>query len=73
MAISPREAAHRAASDAEQVAWVDREDRLLGSLPRAELRERGGIGRGTFILLFNSSGELCVHQRTMSKALYPGY
>jgi 8-oxo-dGTP pyrophosphatase MutT (NUDIX family) len=23
--------------------------------------------------LFNSSGELCVHQRTMSKALYPGY
>lgn len=73
MAISPREAAHRAASDAEQVAWVDREDRLLGSLPRAELRERGEIGRGTFILLFNSSGELCVHQRTMSKALYPGY
>ncbi|MGQ8917912.1 NUDIX hydrolase [Pseudomonas lundensis] len=73
MAISPREAAHRAASDAEQVAWVDREDRLLGSLPRAELRDRGEIGRGTFILLFNSSGELCVHQRTMSKALYPGY
>ena len=73
MAISPREAAHRAASDAEQVAWVDREDRLLGSLPRAELRERGEIGRGTFILLFNSSGELCVHQRTLSKALYPGY
>ncbi|NMZ55042.1 NUDIX hydrolase [Pseudomonas lundensis] len=73
MAISPREAAHRAASDAEQVAWVDREDRLLGSLPRAELRDRGEIGRGTFILLFNSSGELCVHQRTLSKALYPGY
>ena len=73
MAISPREAAHRAASDAEQVAWVDREDRLLGSLPRAELRDRGEIGRGTFMLLFNSSGELCVHQRTMSKALYPGY
>ena len=73
MAISPREAAHRAASDAEQVAWVDRDDRLQGSLPRAELRDRGEIGRGTFILLFNSSGELCVHQRTMSKALYPGY
>ena len=73
MAISPREAAHRAASDAEQVAWVDREDRLLGSLPRAELRDRGEIGRGTFILLFNSSGDLCVHQRTLSKALYPGY
>lgn len=73
MVISALEAAHRAASDVEQVAWVDRDDRLLGGLPRHELRERGLIGRGTFILLFNSAGELCVHQRTLSKALYPGF
>ncbi|MCV4343060.1 NUDIX hydrolase [Pseudomonas capsici] len=73
MAVSAQEAAHRAASDAEQIAWVDEQDRLLGSLPRAELRERGLIGRGTYILLFNSAGELCVHQRTLSKAIYPGY
>ncbi len=71
--ISRKEAAHRAASDAEKIAWVDEEDRLLGSLPRAELRARGLIGRGTFILLFNSAGELCVHRRTLSKAVYPGY
>ena len=68
-----REARHRAASDAEQIAWVDADDRLLGALARAELRERGLIGRGTYILLFNSAGELCVHRRTLSKALYPGY
>lgn len=73
MAVSEQEVAHRAASDAEQIAWVDGEDRLLGSLPRAELRERGLIGRGTYILLFNSAGELCVHRRTLSKAIYPGY
>jgi isopentenyldiphosphate isomerase len=73
MASAEREAAHRAASDAEQVAWVDEQDQLLGGLPRAELRERGLIGRGTFILLFNSRGELCVHRRTLSKAIYPGY
>ena len=73
MAISAREAAHRAASDAERIAWVDEQDCLLGSLPRAELRQRGLIGRGTFILLFNSAGELCVHRRTLSKAIYPGY
>lgn len=73
MAISAREAAHRAASDAERIAWVDEQDNPLGSLPRAELRARGLIGRGTFILLFNSRGELCVHQRTLSKAIYPGY
>jgi isopentenyldiphosphate isomerase len=64
---------HRAASDAELIAWVDREDQPIGALPRAELRERGLIGRGTYILLFNSAGELCVHRRTLSKAVYPGY
>jgi isopentenyldiphosphate isomerase len=73
MAISASEAAHRAASDRELVAWVDAGDQVLGALPRAELRERGLIGRCTFILLFNSAGELCVHRRALSKALYPGY
>lgn len=71
--MSSKEAAHRAASDAERIAWVDEQDVLLGSLPRAELRERGLIGRGTYILLFNSAGELCVHRRTLSKAIYPGF
>ncbi|AMS14497.1 MULTISPECIES: NUDIX hydrolase [Pseudomonas] len=73
MVVTSNEAAHRAASDAEQVAWVDGEDQLLGTLARSELRERGLIGRGTYILLFNSAGELCVHRRTLSKAIYPGY
>ncbi|CAG8869470.1 putative Nudix hydrolase YfcD [Pseudomonas fluorescens] len=71
--MNPGEAAHRAASDAELIAWVDELDRPLGALPRAQLRERGLIGRGTYILLFNSAGELCVHRRTLSKAIYPGY
>ncbi|ROO39482.1 MULTISPECIES: NUDIX hydrolase [unclassified Pseudomonas] len=70
---SAREAAHRVASDAELIAWVDENDNLLGSLVRSELRERGLIGRGTYIMLFNSAGELCVHRRTMSKAIYPGF
>lgn len=73
MVDQTREAAHRAASDAEQIAWVDEQDNLLGSRVRSELRERGLIGRGTYIMLFNSAGELCVHQRTYSKAIYPGY
>jgi isopentenyldiphosphate isomerase len=73
MLFSAQEAAHRAASDAELIAWVDEHDQLIGSLPRAELRARGLIGRGTFILLFNGAGELCIHQRTLSKAIYPGY
>jgi isopentenyldiphosphate isomerase len=72
MVDSAKEAAHRAASDAEQIAWVDEQDNLLGALVRADLRERGLIGRGTYIMLFNSAGELCVHRRTLSKAMYPG-
>ena len=64
MSFSPDEAAHRAASDREQVTWVDEHDQVLGALPRAQLRERGLIGRCTFILLFNGAGELCVHRRT---------
>lgn len=73
MSMSSKEAAHRAASDAERIAWVDEQDVLLGSLPRAELRERDLIGRATYILLFNSAGDLCVHRRTLSKAIYPGF
>lgn len=73
MTPDAREAAHRAASDRELVVWVDRDDRIQGELPRAALRARGLIGRCTFILLFNGAGELCVHRRTLSKALYPGY
>lgn len=73
MSYSDKEAAHRAASDAEAIAWVDEQDHVLGALPRQQLRERGLIGRATFILLFNSTGELCVHRRTLSKAVYPGY
>lgn len=71
--ISAAEAAHRAASDQERVAWVDEQDQPLGGVSRAELRERRLIGRCTYILLFNSAGLLCVHRRTLSKALYPGY
>ncbi|WP_415754680.1 NUDIX hydrolase [Pseudomonas citronellolis] len=71
--VSAAEAAHRLASDRELIAWVDERDQLLGELPRAQLREGGLIGRGTFILLFNGAGQLCVHRRSLSKAVYPGY
>lgn len=71
--VCEREAAHRAASDAELIAWVDEQDQPLGVVKRAQLRDQGLIGRGTYILLFNSAGDLCVHRRTLSKAIYPGY
>ena len=48
MAWSEAEVAHRAASDAERIAWVDEQDNLLGALVRSDLRERGLIGEGGF-------------------------
>ena len=73
MDATQKEAAHRAASDAELICWVDEQDNLLGHRVRSDLRKLGLIGRCTFIFLFNSKGELCVHRRTLSKALYPGF
>ena len=73
MDVTQKEAAHRAASDAELICWVDEHDNPLGALVRSDLRQRGLIGRCTFIFLFNSAGELCVHRRTLSKALYSGF
>ena len=68
-----REALHRKASDAEEVLVVDETDHVIGTTSRARLRTEHLIGRGTFIFLLNGKGELCVHQRTLSKALYPGF
>ncbi len=73
MPWSDAEVAHRAASDAERIAWVDEQDQPLGGVLRSVLRAQHLIGRCTYILLFNSAGQLCVHRRTLSKALYPGY
>ena len=73
MPWSDAEVAHRTASDAERIAWVDEQDQPLGGVLRSVLRAQHLIGRCTYILLFNSAGQLCVHRRTLSKALYPGY
>jgi len=73
MDATQQEAAHRAASDAELFFWVDEQDNLLGTLVRSDHRQRCLLGRCTFIFLFNSAGELCVHRRTLSKAIYPWF
>lgn len=57
----------------ELVAIVDRDNRVIGSAPRHEMRAQNLIHRATYILVFNQRGELFVQLRTMSKDLYPGY
>jgi isopentenyldiphosphate isomerase len=60
-------------SAAELVDVVDAEDRVIGRATRAEMRQRNLRHRATYILLFNSRGQLFVHRRSASKDVFPSY
>ncbi len=57
----------------ELVDVVDDEGRIVDTVPRREMRARRLPHRCTYILVFNTSGELFVHLRTPSKDVYPSY
>ncbi len=57
----------------EMVAIVDRANRVTGSATRREMRENALPHRATYILVFNSAGDLYVQRRTMTKDVYPGF
>ncbi len=57
----------------ESVVIVDDRNRVVGALPREDMRRRRLPHRATFILVFDSKGRLLVQKRTLTKDLYPGY
>src|SRR5262245_4538972 len=57
----------------ELVDIVDADDRVIGHAPRAASRAGKLRHRATYIHVFNSGGQLFVHQRTASKDVYPSY
>ena len=57
----------------EIVAIVDEHNNVVGSAPRREMRAKRLPHRSTYILVFNSQGELFVQKRTMTKDVFPGY
>jgi isopentenyldiphosphate isomerase len=57
----------------EIITIVDVDNNVVGSAKRREMRARGLPHRASYILVFNSKGELFVQKRTMSKDIYPGY
>src|SRR5262249_51458421 len=65
--------AGRVMSASEMVDVVDADDRVIGQATRAEVRAQKLRHRATYILVFNSHGQLCVHQRTATKDIYPSY
>lgn len=61
-------------SSAEEiVVIVDAHNRVIGAAPRREMRAQRLTHRSTYILVFNSQGELYVQKRTMTKDVFPGY
>ena len=57
----------------EIVLIVDENNRETGAVTRREMRARGLVHRASYILVFNSKGELYIQKRTVSKDIYPGY
>jgi isopentenyldiphosphate isomerase len=57
----------------EIVTIVDEHNRVVGAVPRREMRAKNLPHRSTYILVFNARGELYVQKRTMSKDVFPGY
>ncbi len=57
----------------EIVAIVDERNNVVGSAPRREMRAKRLLHRSTYILVFNSQGQLYVQKRTLTKDLFPGY
>ncbi len=57
----------------EIVAVVDENNTVVGSVPRKEMRAKALPHRATYVLVFNSRGQLYVQKRTMTKDVFPGY
>jgi 8-oxo-dGTP pyrophosphatase MutT (NUDIX family) len=57
----------------EIVVIVDQHNHVVGAAPRREMRAKRLGHRSTYILVFNSRGELYVQKRTLTKDVFPGY
>ena len=60
-------------SASELVDVVDADDRVIGRATRADVRAQKLRHRATYILVFNSQGQLFVHRRSAAKDVYPSH
>lgn len=70
--IEKSEGAMTAAAD-EIVAIVDGRNQVIGVAPRREMRAGNLPHRSTYILVFNTRGQVYVQKRTMSKDIFPDH
>ena len=59
-------------NQSEVVTVIDLADEVIAALPRSQVKREGHTYRVTYVLVFNSRGEILVQQRTDSKDWCPG-
>jgi isopentenyldiphosphate isomerase len=57
----------------EIVVLVDQDNQPIGVVTRKIMRQQRLIHRASYILVFNTCGELFIQKRSRSKDIYPGY
>lgn len=57
----------------ELVDVIDAEGRTIGVVSRREMRGQRLPHRCTYILVFNQRGEVFIHQRTVTKDVFPSF
>jgi len=57
----------------ELVDVVDENDQVVRQTTRRDVRQQRLRHRSVYILVFNSAGQLFIHQRTPTKDIFPGY
>ena len=55
----------------EWVYHVDKEDNVIGKVMKSEAWDKKLFHRGASVIVFNSKGEIFVHQRAEIKKVYP--
>ena len=56
----------------EEVVLVDKNDNPLGTMGKMQAHKSGALHRAFSIFIFNSKGEMMIHQRAFSKYHSPG-
>lgn len=56
----------------ETVVIVDGDNNVVDAVPRSTMRTKGMLHRTTYLLVFNSKGEILVQTRTTTKDIFPG-
>lgn len=57
----------------EWVEIVDRDNRIIDTVPRSHMRQHNLIHRAAYIFVFSPLGALCVQQRSSNKDVFPSY